>query len=118
LGKDKRGLDIMTTDRLDLLRALYGEFRHRIPPNGFSAVSEDLPVLIDLLDGDISGLTQQFLAGTDISKEHGDWLKRAETVQSQLEECCKKLSELDNHFKLLTAVSDKIIEIQNAAIKN
>lgn len=91
------------------LRASYERFKARRPPHGFGLISEETQMLLDLLDGDISGLVQQQLAGSDVGPAHLEWQARALEVRHKVALCEAKLTEVTEHLELLESLSAGLV---------
>ena len=90
------------------LQQAYDRFQESRPPKGFGLIAEKTQMLIDLLDGDISGLVQQRLLGKDVKGDLEDWRKQAEELNESLDSCAAKLAESALHIKELNLLADKL----------
>jgi Mlc titration factor MtfA (ptsG expression regulator) len=98
----------METQNIGELRAVYELFQRRHPPRGFGLICEETQLLVDLLDGDMSGVVQQFLAGKDIKAATADLQVRAEATQENIDKCTEKLAEVTAHFELVKEMHAKL----------
>ena len=87
------------------LKNAYSDFRNKPLPKGLGQMVDEMQAWVDLLDGDISGMVQQHLSGTDVERSFLDWQKRAEITMNQVEKCKAKLLEFHNHVTHLIDLS-------------
>jgi hypothetical protein len=86
---------------MEALAAKYEEFRRHRPPRGFGPIADEVQVLLDLLDGDVSGMAQRRLAGDDIAEDLDAWKRHARDVREKLTAAAAKLKEAEDHAALL-----------------
>lgn len=87
------------------LREAYGLFKTKRPPSGFGLIAEQTQTLVDLLDGDISGLVQLRLSGAEAGSSLSDWQLRLHTARQHLAQCEAKVQEVKAHLSLLESLS-------------